>query len=288
MGTNDRTNDGETTDDDVITGGRYLREEQYADEANLAARQAIYRFAEPGPNIFDVTLDALALAGDERIVDVGCGNGLWHAALAARGHRGAVVGADLSDGMLLAARGWNVAQMVQADAVALPVRSGSADGAFAMHMLYHVADKTQALTELGRALRPGGVVAVTTNGRAHIAELDTITEQALGDVTGESVEAVGGRLGFYVDDGAPLLEGVFDNVTTHWVRGRLAVDDPDVVAGYVASMIPVLAALDATGVAAVRDRALAIAEERIARDGVVAVTTESGAFLAQARGTSAS
>ena len=82
----------------------FLRDVQYRDEANLAARQSIYAYAEPKRNLIGLALASLELAGRETVADVGCGNGRYLAGLAARGHRGRVLGLDLSPGMLSAAR----------------------------------------------------------------------------------------------------------------------------------------------------------------------------------------
>jgi SAM-dependent methyltransferase len=82
----------------------FLRDIQYADDRNLAARQSIYVHQDPRQDLPSLVIDSLALAGGEAVVDVGCGNGLYLAGLASRGHRGPVAGIDMSPGMLAAAR----------------------------------------------------------------------------------------------------------------------------------------------------------------------------------------
>ena len=54
-------------------------------------------------------------------------------------------------------------------------------------MLYHVPDIALAAAEARRVLRPGGVFVAVTNGRAHLAELRTLVEAAVG--TGWRMEA---------------------------------------------------------------------------------------------------
>ena len=78
--------------------------EQYGDDRNLAARQSIYAFQQPVVDLWNGSLDLADLTGDETVLDIGCGNGLYLAVLRSRGHRGQVYGADLSAGMLLSAR----------------------------------------------------------------------------------------------------------------------------------------------------------------------------------------
>jgi ubiquinone/menaquinone biosynthesis C-methylase UbiE len=90
--------------------------------------------------------------GAERVLDVGCGNGLYLAELRRRGIH--AVGCDLSPGMLAAAAPHR--ELVNADVTALPFAPAACDVVLAPHMLYHVADRATAARELRRVLRPGG------------------------------------------------------------------------------------------------------------------------------------
>src|SRR5208283_2023666 len=53
----------------------------------------------------------------------------------------------------------------QADAQALPFRSGAFDAVVANHMLYHVPDIAGALREIRRVLKPGGSCYAATMSR---------------------------------------------------------------------------------------------------------------------------
>ena len=64
----------------------FLRDVQYRTDANLAARQSIYAYQDPPSNLMGQVLDLAAPAGPEVVADVGCGNGLYLAELARRGH----------------------------------------------------------------------------------------------------------------------------------------------------------------------------------------------------------
>ena len=88
---------------DHLVDREYLSGVQYASEANLAARQAIYRYRQPPARSAPWALDLVPLRGDERVLDVGCGNGLYLAELERRAHEGDVFGIDLSVGILDAA-----------------------------------------------------------------------------------------------------------------------------------------------------------------------------------------
>jgi SAM-dependent methyltransferase len=107
----------------------------------------------------------LALAGGERLLDVGCGLGEAGRALAVDlGATGEVLGLDTSTAMLARARtDWDVecpAHFALGDAMALGVPSGSFDAARAERVLQWLPDPRSALTELARVLRAGGRVSL--------------------------------------------------------------------------------------------------------------------------------
>jgi SAM-dependent methyltransferase len=248
----------------------FLRDVQYADASNFAARQAIYRFQQPRIGVYDWALDFAVLTGDETILDVGCGNGGHLRALHRRGHAGLVVGMDFSAGMLASSRdagGAGGAQpLVQGDAAQLPFASGSIDVGLAMHMLYHVPDRTQALSELRRVLTGDGVVLVVLNGAGHNAELRALIREGLVAVgvsppapatMGESLD---------LDRGTTLAAEHFI-VERHEVVAKLVVTEPQPVVDYVRSMSFVRKGFG------VEDALLGYVGERVA-----AVIASEGAF----------
>jgi len=107
----------------------------------------------------------MAAAMGERILDVGCGPGFYCAELREEvGAEGSIVGLDSSPTMLaLAARrceGRGGVEFHQADATSLPVPDASFDAALCVQVLEYVPDVAAGLSELYRALRPGGRVVV--------------------------------------------------------------------------------------------------------------------------------
>lgn len=108
---------------------------------------------------------ALAAAPGERILDVGCGPGFYCAELLAEvGESGWVTGVDSSPAMLaLAARrcaSHDNVELLEGEAVALPVRDEAFDAALTVQVIEYVPDVEKALAELRRALRPGGRVVI--------------------------------------------------------------------------------------------------------------------------------
>jgi SAM-dependent methyltransferase len=92
-----------------------------------------------------------------RIADIGCGPGAFAAALQARGAQ--VTAVDSARAMLDAvdARGLGC-ELVEADALALPLATGSHNAACLVQVLEYIGDPVAAVREAARVVRPGGVV----------------------------------------------------------------------------------------------------------------------------------
>lgn len=109
--------------------------------------------------------EALAAETGERILDVGCGPGFYATELLMDvGPSGAITAVDRSPQMLAAARhrsaGHENIAFREGDATALPVDDHSFDAALCVQVLEYVTDVPAALSEMHRALRPGGRVVV--------------------------------------------------------------------------------------------------------------------------------
>jgi len=112
-------------------------------------------------------LDVAAIAGADRVLDVGCGNGATSCAAARRAANGRVVGVDISEPMLARAReraveeGVGNVEFVHADAQDhdFGAESGMFDVMISRFGVMFFADPIAAFANLARALRPGGRVA---------------------------------------------------------------------------------------------------------------------------------
>jgi SAM-dependent methyltransferase len=111
------------------------------------------------------------VTGGERVVDLGCGNGLGLAALSALDRSpGSVVGVDVSARMLAAStrrtssapvRGQVPVSLVRADVMALPFPAAAFDLAVSSSVFQFVGYSLDALVEWRRVLAPGGRLAVS-------------------------------------------------------------------------------------------------------------------------------
>ena len=267
--------------DEPWDGRRYLTTVQYADQSNLAARQSIYAFQRPKVDLWSWALGLADLKGSETVVDVGCGNGSYLAGLEERGHRGALVGVDLSVGMLAAAReAAPSAAIVNADASVLPLATASAQLVLAMHMLYHCPDRPAAIAELARVTAPDGVTLVVTNGTRHLAEMDALLGAAVKDITGTRPDRVGrGTARFPAEAAGAELGASFERADLHWADSALHLTAAEPVVTYARSMSAFLTMEGADTVEAVMERVSIRAAEAIGATGELYVTTSVGCFV---------
>ena len=111
-------------------------------------------------------LDAAAIGPSDRVLDIGCGNGLTTRDAARRAPGGHALGIDLSAAMLAVARAAAAADglanvaFVQGDAQVHPFEPGAADVAISRTGAMFFGDPVAAFTNIRRALRPGGRLAL--------------------------------------------------------------------------------------------------------------------------------
>ena len=250
---------------------------QYGDSRKLAARARLvsqYPIAEIG--WFPWLARQLPLEAGHRVLDVGCGPAWFWAAIAKLlPEKLDLTLSDLSPGMVQEAmercRALPFEQVRgrQADATALPFEDSSFDAVVAMHMLYHVASPAAGIAEMYRVLKPGGFLAVTTNGAGNMRRMYELTA-AFG---GSPVDPAAAAFGY--DDARRLMHGQFGNVAMTQHPARLRVTEPEDVFLALTSYPPGDQAGDAE-LAAFRN---AITAAFHAGNGVLEVEKESGLFV---------
>ncbi|MDG4821188.1 class I SAM-dependent methyltransferase [Asanoa sp. WMMD1127] len=250
----------------------------YETDQNLRTRQGIWAYGAGAP-LVDRVLDLAAVAETATTVDVGCGNGGYLARLRQRGHRGSLLGVDLSPGMAAKAGAASGATTAVADVQFLPLRTGVADLTLAPHMLYHVPDIPLAIAEIRRITAPSGRAVIVTNTPRHAYEVHAMFAGVTADLLGRAATIAWDGPRFRSDQAEELLPAAFDVVERHDLGRVSAVPAAAAVSGYVGSLPP-----DALGVPADR-RAEVLAElERrvaahIAAHGSFEVTSGAVAFV---------
>ncbi len=136
-------------------------------EGELWAAQA-ERFDESLASYHGPFLAAAAIRADDRILDVGCGNGLTTRDAARIAVNGAALGVDLSSQMLALARklataeGIDNVEFLHADAQIYPFEAESFDVVISRTGSMFFGDPVAAFTNLHRALRPNGRLTLLT------------------------------------------------------------------------------------------------------------------------------
>jgi SAM-dependent methyltransferase len=250
---------------------------QYRDDSNLRARQRLWEYQLPAFDLMAWVIDLAAPVPGQRVLDLGCGNGVYLRTLRQR-RIAATVGCDLSFGMLQAA---GPTAAVCASASQLPFATAAFDAVLAAHMLYHVEDRPTAIGEIRRVLADGGAFVAVTNGAAHLRSLRACVEAAVAPSTPGWKMLDRSDRAFSLKSGQALLRQAFDVVqrvrpeTPH----RVFVRDPEIAAGYVASVAdyyqPEVAVAWTDVVESVRRHVAGI----IDRDGAFVTSGDTGAFV---------
>lgn len=115
------------------------------------------RFSEP---LSDSFVEVAGLRAGQRALDVGCGPGALTARLVDRLGADAVAGVDPSMPFVEAARArFPGVDLRHGAAESLPFDDGVFDAALAQLVVHFMEDPVAGLREMGRVVRPGGVVA---------------------------------------------------------------------------------------------------------------------------------
>jgi ubiquinone/menaquinone biosynthesis C-methylase UbiE len=147
---------------------------QFVNEQDAATRERFIErleFRATDPTFVgyrEAYLELLDLPRPAAVLDLGCGTGVVTRAIAARdGFAGVVTGVDQSPDFIAAARRLAAAagvgervEFVVGDAHVLHFPAASFDAVVAYTLVSHVRDPLAVLAQAGRAVRPGGTVAI--------------------------------------------------------------------------------------------------------------------------------
>lgn len=136
-------------------------------------------------NLHSALMAAAAVEPHDRVLDIGCGSGQCTREAARRAFAGAAVGIDLSLPMIRLAdsiagrEGPSNASFVQGDAQVYPFDAGTFDVALSRSGAMFFADQVAAFTNIARAMRPGGRLALASWRSAAENEWISALRQAL-------------------------------------------------------------------------------------------------------------
>lgn len=223
----------------------YLRDVQYGGPVGFDARVSLnlkYGTAPVGWHPWVAQQVGWPEGDSGAVLEVGCGPGwLWANAAGALPPGLRLVLTDLSSGMVDEAlvRVRAVARFAsvdgsEVDARQLPFVDAAFDVVVANHMLYHVPGPAEAVAELARVRRSGGVVLAATIGSGHLTTLWEIVRM----VFGADLEAFDVSTAFDMETGRPILEAQFSSVELRRYEDELRCTDPDDVVAYLRSLPP--------------------------------------------------
>jgi SAM-dependent methyltransferase len=147
----------------------------------VAAAYATSAVHAAGPDLAAL-VEAAALTGGERVLDLGCGAGHTALALAPRAAR--VMAVDVTPEMLAVAsalaaqRGITNVEFHRADAASLPFDDAGFALVTSRFAAHHFAAPAQALAEAARVLRPGGRLLLVDTVAPEDPALDTFFNAA--------------------------------------------------------------------------------------------------------------
>ncbi len=140
--------------------------------------------------VHDAVLRRIDAEAPGRIVDLGCGTGQLTRRLRQKYPDAEIVGLDYSDGMLdqAAERIDGGAQLVQADAQQLPLRSATTDLVVCTESFHWYPDQAAAAAGIAELLRPGGQLLIASI--AAVTDLGAVAVRRLSGSGGQPIRAL--------------------------------------------------------------------------------------------------
>jgi ubiquinone/menaquinone biosynthesis C-methylase UbiE len=160
----------------MVNDPRYF-EKQYKDSSNLDARVRLYQLFSVNKNGWQRwVFDQFKVPARCRILELGCGPGnLWMDNFDRIPVGWEIILSDFSSGMLEQTcqnlKDRHEFQFKCFNAQSIPFEEAHFDAVIANHMLYHVADKAAAFSEIRRVLKPGGCFYASTAGEQNLSEI---------------------------------------------------------------------------------------------------------------------
>jgi SAM-dependent methyltransferase len=127
---------------------------------------------------YETAIERLGIGDDQRVLDLGCGTGVFLQAAAERGAQ--VAGLDAAEGLLAVARQRVPGADLQAgDMQALPFADDTFDVVTGFSSFFFADDMTRALREAARVTKPGGTVHLQVFGRPERCSLEAMKHAIL-------------------------------------------------------------------------------------------------------------
>jgi len=215
---------------------------QYSDDKNLSARIKLHaKHSTNRKGFYPWLFELIKLADNDSILELGCGNGmLWKGKTSKLPVGSRLILSDFSEGMLNAAKE-NLSSMQsnidfqQIDIQNIPYTNAFFDTIIANHMLYHIPNLDNALSEVRRVLKKNGRFYASTLSNGGIRQyLHDAIKKFVPDTCAFSQE-----ISFNMENGSKILGQYFSSVERHDYIDSLAITDTKDLMGWLDSSMSV-------------------------------------------------
>jgi ubiquinone/menaquinone biosynthesis C-methylase UbiE len=257
---------------------------QYNSDKNLNSRGALHKqFSTNKYGWSNWVFDQYRIQSSSNIIEFGCGNGaIWQSNKGRIPDSIEITLTDLSEGMLNAAR-INLKDISQIfnfsvmDIQNITYEDDLFDTIIANHMLYHVPNRSLAIKEVSRVLKPGGTFYATTNGINNMKELKDLVEKFDSRID-YATFSVANEFG--LENGAAQLSKCFDSVDMLIYEDSLQITKAQPLVDYVLSLEGHTNVLDIITENRIGDF-LAYLEDIISSKGSIEISKSAGMFVAK-------
>jgi ubiquinone/menaquinone biosynthesis C-methylase UbiE len=212
----------------------------YESDENLRIRQETHdKYTVPKNDFPSWVLETLDWKGDEVILDLGAGIGIYYSRLLAMMPNTTYYAIDISHKMLKNHPS-DSEFLTLSNAMRLPYKDDSFDVIMANHMLYHIPDIDAAIKEIRRVLKPNGTVLIATNSIHTMPELQVLMRRAIVLLTRYGATQVRPPAlpsdNFALENGTRILAQHFFAVVRHDIPGQLVFTEIEPAITYLESM----------------------------------------------------
>lgn len=225
---------------------KFLMQHAFANEDGVLLRKKLHDlYTVPEFDLPQWVLNRVVWRGDEKILDVGSGPGVYLPMLFQSISPDQYIGGDLSLGMIQALKSHAPIQPIKSlvfDVEYFPFPDNSFDVVMANHVLEYVPDIDRALQEIRRVLKyPKGLLVTATDSEGTMPEFHTLMQRAvrlLRRGTGEELNEFAIPNSFSLEHGTSLLSKYFPAVARYDIPSTLIFQDAKPVTEYMESSRP--------------------------------------------------
>lgn len=187
---------------------------------------------------FHWVYDKMKLQEGCKVLELGCGKGtLWSKNKNRVPKECSITMVDKSQGILEECK-INLKQIkqvcdyIESDIRSLPFEENTFDVVIANHVLYFIKDIDEAMREIRRVLKPGGILYASTFGKGNFGEVDRVLKDLDPRIMLSRIQLINS---FYLDDGEEVLRRWFDRVEMNRLDDSLEVTSSSDLVQYVTS-----------------------------------------------------